>query len=261
VAHLALVLLSYGLLGWGIAAFTRFTVAVVCEYLARTAEISSVLGGDWRQGIDHLERIARSLEERGAPGMGDGSPNILRKGAVGDIERAIRDASWSEAERLLAEFEAFYSGDPAAAVLKDQLAAARERARSDQLAELVAAREVNDPDRVLEIYQHLGPSLDPERRGSLERELGKWFMNVIHRRVRSGIIQVDVVQLAGRFADAFPMTPEGASVRASLPTLRRSVGLCPRCAQAYTGVADACPKCLAGPAGTGANSALNGEPR
>ena len=29
-------------------------------------------------------------------------------------------------------------------------------------------------------------------------------------------------------------TVEGASVRASLPTLRRSVGLCPRCAQPYT---------------------------
>ena len=41
-----------------------------------------------------------------------------------------------------------------------------------------------------------------------------------------------------------PPRTQGASVRAALPTLRRSVGLCPRCAQPYTGVAEACPRCL-----------------
>ena len=55
-----------------------------------------------------------------------------------------------------------------------------------------------------------------------------------------------MVQLAARFAENFAATVEGASVRASLPTLRRSVGLCPRCAQPYIGVADACPNCLKG---------------
>jgi hypothetical protein len=45
----------------------------------------------------------------------------------------------------------------------------------------------------------------------------------------------------------FCHTVEGASLRASLPTLRRSAGLCPRCAQPYTGLANACPQCLAAP--------------
>jgi hypothetical protein len=70
-------------------------------------------------------------------------------------------------------------------------------------------------------------------------------LKLIHIRLRSGKIQPDVALLAGRVADVFSHTVEGASLRASLPTLRRSVGLCPRCAQPYTGIADACPSCLA----------------
>jgi hypothetical protein len=67
---------------------------------------------------------------------------------------------------------------------------------------------------------------------------------LIHRRLRTGTIQSEVVQLASRFSEVFATTVEGASVRAALPTLRRSVGLCPRCSQPYAGVAEACPKCL-----------------
>jgi hypothetical protein len=97
-------------------------------------------------------------------------------------------------------------------------------------------------------------SLDDERRGGLDRDLSKWFLGLIHRRLRTGKVQADVVQLAARFAETFATTVEGASVRASLPTLRRTVGLCPRCAQPYIGVADACPNCLKG--GTQAVSML-----
>jgi predicted amidophosphoribosyltransferase len=59
-------------------------------------------------------------------------------------------------------------------------------------------------------------------------------------------VQGDVAELAARAAESFGDTPEGASLRASLPTLRRSAGLCPRCAQPYAGIDEACPQCLAG---------------
>jgi hypothetical protein len=261
LAHVTLVVLCYTLLGWGIAACTRFTGVVVSDYLARVDQVAHTLRGDWQKGIEILERIARSLDERTAPGQHAAPFDLARERAVVEIQRATQTARWSEAERLLAAFEADYPGANALVVLKDDLGQARDRLRGEQLAELEAARQVNDPDGVLEIFQKVGPLLDAEPRGVLERDLGKWFLAVIHRRLRTGTIQVDVVQLAGRFAEAFATTPEGASVRASLPTLRRSVGLCPRCAQAYTGVAAACPKCLAGPAGAGPNPAANGEAR
>ncbi len=70
-------------------------------------------------------------------------------------------------------------------------------------------------------------------------------MTLIQKRLRTGTIRPDVVVLAARVAESFGGTTEGASLRASLPTLRRSAGLCPKCAEPYTGVGDACPKCLA----------------
>ena len=56
---------------------------------------------------------------------------------------------------------------------------------------------------------------------------------------------MEIAVLATRVAGAFDTTPEGASLHAALPTLRRSVGLCACCGQPYTGIADACPSCLA----------------
>ena len=122
---------------------------------------------------------------------------------------------------------------------------AREASRSHHLAELEAARQVSDPDRVLELYQTLIPLLDTEMRATLEADLSPWFLRLIHNRLRTGKIQSELAVLAGRIAEAFSHTVEGASLRASLPTLRRSAGLCSRCGQPYNGIATACPACLA----------------
>jgi hypothetical protein len=114
----------------------------------------------------------------------------------------------------------------------------------DRLAELKAAREVNDPTRVLELYRDIAPELDAEPRRVLQSEVAEWFITVIYRRLRTGKIQAEVVDLAGRFAESFAATAQGASVRAALPMLRRSAGLCPRCVKPYTGTGQACPECL-----------------
>ena len=118
------------------------------------------------------------------------------------------------------------------------------------MAQLEAARKVNDPARVIELYHGIVPSLDADRREELARDLAKWFLELIHRRLRTGKIQTEVVLLATQVAETFGATVEGASMRAALPTLRRSVGLCPRCAQPYTGTADGMPTVLGGRAGS-----------
>ncbi len=91
----------------------------------------------------------------------------------------------------------------------------------------------------------LVPLLSPDARRELDRDLIRWFLALLMKRMRTGTVRGDVATLAARVAEVFPDTPEGASLRASLPTLRRSAGLCPRCAKPYTGVEDACPECLA----------------
>jgi hypothetical protein len=111
-------------------------------------------------------------------------------------------------------------------------------------ARLEAARAANDPGRVLEIRATLATVLEPEQSALLDRSLARWFMDLIQKRLRQGAISAEVVELATRVAAALDSTPEGASLRAALPTLRRSVGLCARCGSPYTGLADACPACM-----------------
>ena len=130
----------------------------------------------------------------------------------------------------------------------------RADALENRIAQLKAAREVNDPARVLELYEGIAGSLEPEVKRTLESEVAQWFLTSIYRRLRTGKIQIEVVELATRFATSFATTTEGASVQAALPTLRRSAGLCPQCAQPYTGFAKACPECL------GLGSELAGAP-
>jgi hypothetical protein len=168
----------------------------------------------------------------------------LREQAAAEFRHEVRSGKWADAAALLDAFRRDHDGDHRIAAMDQELASARAAARADVTARLDAARQVSDADRVLELHQALRPLLEADARQALETDLAKWFLRLIHNRLRSGIIQVDLATLAGRVADDFGHTMEGASLRASLPTLRRSAGLCPRCAQPYTGIADACPDCL-----------------
>ena len=47
--------------------------------------------------------------------------------------------------------------------------------------------------------------------------------------------------LAARVVESFGDTPEGASLRAALPSLRRNAGLCPRCARPNPGARRSLP--------------------
>ena len=167
-----------------------------------------------------------------------------REGVLAEIRQAIRSAKWDVAEAHLAAFSSDHADAPRLAELQDELQAARSKTRDELLAQLDAARQVNDPERVLELHQDLVPLLEAEARTTLDSELSRWFLRLIHNRLRGSKIQADLAHLAGRIAEAFDHTLEGASLRASLPTLRRSAGLCPRCARPYTGIDDACPVCL-----------------
>jgi hypothetical protein len=193
-----------------------------------------------------LERLVEALQPGPTDSWVGTDLERARARSLSEIERATSSAQWVEAESLLHAFEGEFPGDPNLDRLRAQLTLSRRDATQEQLAQLEAARQVNDPDRVLELYQVVARGLQTEARASLERDLAKWCLNLVQRRLRTGKIQADVVLLATRVAETFGATVEGASMRAALPTLRRSVGLCPRCAQPYTGTAESCPKCLTG---------------
>ncbi len=215
-------------------------LATLIRLGAARAEAAERLDRRVAEGID---RIAAALAS--AQLTSSHAPRPLDDQKA-EMRLAIQEQRWDDASRLVRDFVQANADHASAAGLVEGLAAAKHGAAEALQAKLEAARSVNDPERVLELRDELKPLLDSAALRILDRELAKWLILVIHRRLRSGTIRADVAQLAARVAGSLDDTPEGASLRASLPTLRRAVGLCPRCAQPYTGIADACPACLAG---------------
>jgi hypothetical protein len=217
------VLASFGLTCWGLGK------AEVTE------RPQPSLAPDFGPRLDRLDRIATALEAR--PVQGAAVPDSLAT-----IADAIAGGRWAEAEALLAA----HPDHPDAARYARQVASSKESAGSALRDELEAAQAVNDPERVLEIHRGLAAVLTAEALEEIEARIAKWFVALIMRRLRGGTVRPDVAELAAKVAERFPRSVEGASLRASLGTLRRSAGLCPRCARPYRGIAEACPACLKG---------------
>ena len=182
-------------------------------------------------------------------GASDGLPTTSAipdpgRDRIEQIERAIRAEEWDEAARLLAEFNEVEPEHADIERLGRKLGLAQQAAIDGHLEQLEASRHVNDTARVLEIYERIAPILDDSQRRPLEGDLARWFLELIHRRLRSGNIQAEIVNLSARVSEVFRGTSEGASLRAGLPTLRRSIGLCARCGEPYVGVESACPSCV-----------------
>lgn len=189
-----------------------------------------------------IEQVAGALERTPMPAQAPAAR--ARTDPYAEIRAAIRGLEWARADELIRGFIDANPGDPEGA----RLARERDDALAGDVqalrARIDAAREVNDPQRALELRDAMVPLLEAGALRSLDQELVRWLMGLIQKRLRAGTMRVDVAELAALVAERFDYTVEGASLRASLPTLRRSAGLCARCGQPYTGIADACPTCL-----------------
>jgi hypothetical protein len=240
--------LPWGLAGGSVVVACRLAAAAVTARAERAERAEAAFLRLAARAIDALERLAEargSVSIAAAPSRAT-APDLDRHRLVAEIDQAERAGHVDEAVALLVQLADRFPDDPALPGIRERLDAARRTAAEGHLARIDAARKVNDTQGVLDLYRAAGSWLESPRRGELERELARWFLDVIHRRLRLGRIQPEVVDLATQVAETFAVTVEGASLRASLPTLRRSVGLCPRCAQPYAGTAAACPRCLSG---------------
>jgi hypothetical protein len=218
-------------------------LAVSALAIARSRGVSprseSVSSPPTEELLSALRQIAQALEA---------GPLVPRPSPATDplapIRGAIREGNWPE---VLEQVESLRAGGELSPEFAAEVDRHRETAETDLRARLDASRQANDAESVLRYRAQLVPLLADEVRRQLDTELIRWFMALLIRRMRAGTVRADVAELAGAIAEAFPATSEGASLRASLPTLRRSAGLCPRCAEPYVGVDDACPRCLGQP--------------
>ncbi len=186
--------------------------------------------------VSRLEVIVQALENVDLqPQASTGSDS------ASEIREAIREGRWDE---VLERVESLRLGGDLSPEFEAEVHRHRESAETDLRARMDASRQANDAESVLQYRAQLLPLLAEEIRKPLDTELIRWCMALLMKRMRAGTVRADVAQLAESIAETFPATSEGASLRASLPTLRRSAGLCARCAQPYAGEQDACPRCL-----------------
>jgi hypothetical protein len=241
---------GFGLGGWVAGRLLRALAELIdvvvdqAEAAARTADLT-----EWHL-VPAIERLAVALERRGADPVSDG-----RALAVAGVQQAIADSRWEQAERLLEAFGRHYPAAQERETLADELAEARQAAVEALKAKLDAAQAVNDPEQVITFREELTLHLRGDSLKELDQKVITWLMSLIQRRLRTGTVRTDVAMLAEKVADSFGDTKEGASLRAALPTLRRSAGLCPKCAAPYAGIAEACPACLSAAAAARQRSA------
>jgi hypothetical protein len=234
-------LVLFGLLGWGAGQLVRIAATWIelaldqAEAARRTAELIE------RQVVPALERLAVAREHRPAAPADDG-----RARAIAEVRQAIEEGRWDQAQRLAEDFARGFPDAAEADRIAAEIAEGRQAAATDLRARLDASRGANDPEAVIALRDELVRLLGEGPRADLDRQVIAWLMGLIQRRMWTGTVRADVVQLAEQVVDRFGHTREGASLRASLPTLRRSADLCPRCGQPYTGIDAACPSCLAG---------------
>jgi hypothetical protein len=234
----------------------RALVVLIADQAHSASRTADLIEG---QVVPGLIRIAEALERGGSPSPAAGE---ARAGAIREIRGAIEEGHWDRAEARIKALVLDHPGAPEASSLSGEVASGRRAAIDDLKSRLDAARAVNDPEATLGLRDEIAPLLHPEGRAELDRDVLRWLMGLIQKRMRAGAIRPEVVRLASRVSESFAATPEGASLRASLPTLRRSAGLCAECGEPYSGIEDACPKCTGEPESPGpeAGEAAGGGP-
>lgn len=237
---------GFALAGWVADRVLRASAELIGLLVDQAESTSRTVAMLEQQIAPSLARIAVAVERmarepsQGADRPGDQGLSIALAGA----RQAIDEGKWDRADRLIKGVRRDFPDSREADLLDEELGDARRQAVDDLKAKLDASRSVNDPDQVISYRDELTLHLRGEELRELDRQVVGWLMGLIQKRLRVGSVRPEVVELAARVSSSFGDTPEGASLRASLPTLRRSAGLCPRCARPYNGTEDACPVCL-----------------
>jgi hypothetical protein len=238
----------------GFVVFFLFRAATDLIDLWIDSEVSAEKTADLmeRQLVPGVNRMCQLLEKTNeslaglAAGRADpaASSAQVRQQAIEAVREAVRREAWDQARQLLTAFAEKFPDAPEAKDLAAQLESSRGRKVQALRTQLDEAQQAGDAERTLTARDRLSAYLDGNDLEQLDRRVAGWLTRYIRDRLAAGRAR-DVLPLAERVVDTFGDTTEGSMVRAALPTLRRSSGLCPDCGQPYDVSLERCPACQA----------------
>jgi hypothetical protein len=229
---------GFALAGWAAGSILRAAAALLGAVADATD--AAVRAGDLieRQLMPTVARAAFALERLKTEPESDPSAE-----AIVEIRRAIGEARWSRADRLLSDFASDRPHAPERATLAEQLDKARRAEAVDvgrRLDEALAADDVEESLACRDVLtRHLRGSALRDLDLRVARRLTAW----VRERVRRGEFTPRLAEAAFDGAERFGDSEEGKALRAAVPDLRRRAGLCIDCARPYRGDADVCPAC------------------
>jgi len=238
-------LASFGLGAWVVGKILAASTGLIDVFIDQAESSARTVDLIERQAIPTLGRLALALENLAVATPATSAPPSPRDDRARAAElarRAIGEGRWTAADRLVSGFVHDHPG-PDAARLLAELDDARARAVVGLRARVDAARKINDAPAAIDARDALTELIRGDDLDALDRSLVRWLVGVVQARVRAGTIRPDLATLAARIVDSFADTPEGAALRASVPNIRRSAGLCPSCGRPHRGDSDLCPRC------------------
>lgn len=206
-----------------------------------------------RQLVPGINRIGQLLEKTNETLARAGAvrpvagPSLVeaRQQAIDGVREAMRREWWDQAKRLATSFAEKFSDAPEAKELPAQVEAAYRRKVESLRSQLDESLQANDPDATLNARDRLAPHLEGAELATLDRRVARRVIAYVRESLAEGRAR-DAVPIAERLVNSMgDTTSEGAQLRAALPTLRRSIGLCPDCGQPYDVSLARCPACEA----------------
>ncbi|MHB1557486.1 MAG: hypothetical protein ACYC61_08405, partial [Isosphaeraceae bacterium] len=148
---------AIALAGWIVSRATELARRTLADAVKARGDRNSRLNAARLNQMDRalaaIERLAVAFETRGSPGpLTPVEDRRDQARLIAELATALREVRLDEAKALLDRLDAEFPDEPTRQDLRDQLEAARRHQSEERIAQIDAARRVNDADRVLELY-------------------------------------------------------------------------------------------------------------
>ena len=209
---------SFALAGWIVGTLMQTAAELIDVFADQAEDAARVVDLLEVHAVPALGRIALALEASARRAPAAPAPPDPKATAAEAARRAIDAGRWGQADRLVAAFVRDHPG-PEAAALLTRLDDRRRAVVDDLRDRLEAARKADEPGAVVDLRDALTEHLRGDPLHTLDRDLARWLIAAIRRRLRAGEPRDRVAAIAARVVDSLGDVPEVDALRAAFPEL------------------------------------------